>query len=62
VSPLLPANHNRFNPGLSSTFKNAGKSLSIQYGTGSMTGFEGFDTVVVRNRIHHNNMRTGNIV
>ncbi|XP_071247580.1 pepsin A-like [Salvelinus alpinus] len=41
------ANHNRFNPGLSSTFKNAGKSLSIQYGTGSMTGFEGFDTVVV---------------
>ncbi|XP_029559789.1 pepsin A [Salmo trutta] len=41
------ANHNKFNPGLSSTFKNAGKSLSIQYGTGSMTGFEGFDTVVV---------------
>ncbi|CAB1311831.1 unnamed protein product [Coregonus sp. 'balchen'] len=41
------ANHNRFNPSLSSTFRNAGKSLSIQYGTGSMTGFEGFDTVVV---------------
>ncbi|KAL0984069.1 hypothetical protein UPYG_G00136670 [Umbra pygmaea] len=41
------ANHKKYNPSLSSTFRNSGKSLSIQYGTGSMTGFLGYDTVVV---------------
>ncbi|KAJ7987832.1 hypothetical protein DPEC_G00330620 [Dallia pectoralis] len=41
------ANHDKFNPGVSSTFRNSGKSLSIQYGTGSMTGFLGYDTVGV---------------
>ncbi|KAI4797843.1 hypothetical protein KUCAC02_024824 [Chaenocephalus aceratus] len=40
-------NHNKFNPGNSSTFKNNGHALSIQYGTGSMTGFLGYDTVTV---------------
>uniref|UniRef100_A0A6Q2Z9Q2 pepsin A n=1 Tax=Esox lucius TaxID=8010 RepID=A0A6Q2Z9Q2_ESOLU len=40
-------NHRRFSPGHSSTFRNAGRSLSIQYGTGSMTGFMGYDTVGV---------------
>ncbi|XP_062330232.1 pepsin A-like [Osmerus eperlanus] len=40
-------NHQKFNPGLSSTFRNSGKSLSISYGTGSMKGFLGYDTVEV---------------
>ncbi|KAG9350356.1 hypothetical protein JZ751_026711, partial [Albula glossodonta] len=31
----------------STTFRNSGRSLSIRYGTGSMTGFLGYDTVVV---------------
>ena len=42
-------NHDKFNPGLSSTYRHNGGSLSIQYGTGSMTGFLGYDTVTVRN-------------
>nr|XP_046252697.1 pepsin A-like [Scatophagus argus] len=40
-------NHKKFNPQLSSTFKWGGESLSIQYGTGSMTGYLGSDTVEV---------------
>uniref|UniRef100_A0A673APV7 pepsin A n=1 Tax=Sphaeramia orbicularis TaxID=375764 RepID=A0A673APV7_9TELE len=40
-------NHDRFNPGLSSTYRHNGQPLSIQYGTGSMTGFLGYDTVTV---------------
>ena len=32
---------------MSSTFQNLGKPLSIQYGTGSMQGFLGYDTVTV---------------
>ncbi|XP_041936333.1 pepsin A-like [Alosa sapidissima] len=40
-------NHQKFNPSQSSTFKNSGQSLQIQYGTGSMTGFLGYDTVAV---------------
>ncbi|XP_060950946.1 pepsin A-like [Limanda limanda] len=40
-------NHDKYNPGLSSTYKHNGGSLSIQYGTGSMTGFLGYDTVTV---------------
>ncbi|KAM9838004.1 pepsin A-like [Aulostomus maculatus] len=40
-------NHNRFNPRLSSTFKENGSPLRIQYGTGSMTGVLGYDTVTV---------------
>ncbi|KAL1020847.1 hypothetical protein UPYG_G00005510 [Umbra pygmaea] len=42
-------NHARFNPGTSSTFTWAKESVSIQYGTGSMTGQLGYDTVSVGN-------------
>ncbi|NWX93290.1 PEPA protein, partial [Nothoprocta ornata] len=40
-------NHDRFNPADSSTFESTSDSVSIQYGTGSMTGFLGYDTVEV---------------
>ncbi|XP_056152570.1 pepsin A-like [Lampris incognitus] len=40
-------NHDKFNPTLSSTYKSDGQALSIRYGTGSMTGFLGYDTVTV---------------
>ncbi|XP_017338171.1 pepsin A [Ictalurus punctatus] len=40
-------NHVRFNPQQSSTFQATNQPLSIQYGTGSMTGFLGYDTVTV---------------
>ncbi|KAA8591140.1 pepsin A [Etheostoma spectabile] len=40
-------NHNKFNPQQSSTFKWGSESLSIQYGTGSMTGHLAIDTVEV---------------
>ncbi|XP_055987661.1 pepsin A [Sorex fumeus] len=40
-------NHNRFNPEKSSTFQPTDQTLSIAYGTGSMTGVLGYDTVQV---------------
>ncbi|XP_052337476.1 pepsin A-like isoform X1 [Oncorhynchus keta] len=40
-------NHDKFNPGLSSTFKLGSKSVSIQYGSGSMTGKLAYDTISV---------------
>nr|8CIK_A Chain A, Chymosin [Cervus canadensis sibiricus] len=40
-------NHQRFDPRKSSTFQNLGKPLSIRYGTGSMQGILGYDTVTV---------------
>ncbi|CAL8282594.1 unnamed protein product [Merluccius merluccius] len=40
-------NHKKFNPTISSTFRQNGQSLSIQYGTGSMRGYLGYDTVTV---------------
>ncbi|XP_057212710.1 pepsin A-like [Triplophysa rosa] len=40
-------NHHTFNPSKSSTFQWGQGNLSIQYGTGSMTGYLGYDTVVV---------------
>ncbi|KAK5894542.1 hypothetical protein CesoFtcFv8_011225 [Champsocephalus esox] len=40
-------NHRKFNPQQSSTFKWGSQSLSIQYGTGSMTGYLAIDTVEV---------------
>ena len=47
-SAHFPAeNHNKFNPQQSSTFKWGDQQLSIQYGTGSMTGYLGSDTVEV---------------
>ncbi|XP_063145245.1 pepsin A-like [Candoia aspera] len=41
------SDHNRFNPQQSSTFQATSQSVSITYGTGSMTGFLGYDTVQV---------------
>ncbi|KAF4797536.1 Pepsin A [Turdus rufiventris] len=40
-------NHNRFNPAESSTFLSTNDTLFIAYGTGSMTGILGYDTVNV---------------
>ncbi|XP_028266295.1 pepsin A-like [Parambassis ranga] len=40
-------NHEKFNPQQSSTFKWGNQPLSIQYGTGSMTGYLASDTVEV---------------
>ncbi|XP_068410484.1 pepsin A-like [Eschrichtius robustus] len=40
-------NHHRFNPQESSTFQGTSKTLSVAYGTGSMTGILGYDTVQV---------------
>ncbi|XP_036623195.1 chymosin-like [Trichosurus vulpecula] len=39
--------HNRFNPSKSSTFQSTDESLSIEYGSGSMEGVLGYDTVTV---------------
>ncbi|XP_065492313.1 pepsin A-like [Caloenas nicobarica] len=44
---LACSNHNRFNPKHSSTFVSTNESVSITYGTGSMTGVLGYDTVTV---------------
>ncbi|XP_041051244.1 pepsin A-like [Carcharodon carcharias] len=41
--------HRKFNPQASSTFRISNKYLAIQYGTGSMTGVLGYDTVRVSN-------------
>ncbi|NXA13681.1 PEPA protein, partial [Sapayoa aenigma] len=41
------SNHNRFNPMDSSTFLSTNDTLFIAYGTGSMTGVLGYDTVNV---------------
>lgn len=43
----LAANHNRFDPRKSSTYKGTNQKLSVAYGTGSMTGVLGYDTVQV---------------
>ncbi|XP_030640694.1 pepsin A-like [Chanos chanos] len=40
-------NHAEFNPLASSTFQWSSQTISIQYGTGSMNGYLGYDTVVV---------------
>nr|DBA15482.1 TPA: hypothetical protein GDO54_004685 [Pyxicephalus adspersus] len=42
-------NHHMFNPQQSSTFQATNTPVSIQYGTGSMSGFLGYDTVQVGN-------------
>ncbi|KAM9221988.1 pepsin A-like [Dugong dugon] len=41
------SNHNRFNPEKSSTYQATSETVSITYGTGSMTGILGYDTVQV---------------
>ncbi|XP_031544393.1 gastricsin [Vicugna pacos] len=39
--------HTRFNPSLSSTYSTNGQTFSLQYGSGSLTGFFGYDTLMV---------------
>nr|XP_024202948.2 pepsin A-5 [Pan troglodytes] len=46
-SSLACTNHNRFNPEDSSTYQSTSETVSIAYGTGSMTGILGYDTVQV---------------
>nr|XP_013052035.2 gastricsin isoform X4 [Anser cygnoides] len=41
-------NHNLFNPNQSSTFSTQDEYFSLQYGTGSLTGIFGYDTVTVQ--------------
>ncbi|XP_070274721.1 gastricsin [Myotis yumanensis] len=41
--------HNRFNPSQSSTYSTNGQTFSLQYGSGSLTGFFGYDTMTVQN-------------
>ncbi|NXI65653.1 PEPA protein, partial [Anseranas semipalmata] len=43
------ANHDRFDPRLSTTYRATGRPVSIQYGTGSVTGVLAYDTVCVGN-------------
>ncbi|XP_078402450.1 pepsin A-like [Cetorhinus maximus] len=45
--------HKRFNPKLSSTYRSNNQSVSIQYGTGAMTGILGYDTVRISNMVIH---------
>ncbi|XP_054424725.1 gastricsin [Pteronotus mesoamericanus] len=40
--------HSRFNPGQSSTYSTNGQTFSLQYGSGSLTGFFGYDTMTVQ--------------
>ncbi|KAM9325264.1 pepsin A-like [Gastrophryne carolinensis] len=42
-------NHQTFNPQQSSTFQGTNTPISVQYGTGSMSGILGYDTVQVGN-------------
>uniref|UniRef100_A0A8I5T4U4 pepsin A n=1 Tax=Pongo abelii TaxID=9601 RepID=A0A8I5T4U4_PONAB len=44
---LACMDHNLFNPQDSSTYKSTSETVSITYGTGSMTGILGYDTVKV---------------
>lgn len=41
------AGHTRFNPSQSSTYSTNGQTFSLQYGSGSLTGFFGYDTLTV---------------
>ncbi|XP_006882065.1 PREDICTED: gastricsin [Elephantulus edwardii] len=40
--------HSRFNPSASSTYSTNGQTFSLQYGSGSLTGFFGYDTMTVQ--------------
>ncbi|XP_058931662.1 gastricsin [Kogia breviceps] len=40
--------HSRFNPRLSSTYSTNGQTFSLQYGSGSLAGFFGYDTLTVQ--------------
>ncbi|XP_061855699.1 pepsin A-5 [Colius striatus] len=46
-SSVSCTNHKRFNPEKSSTFVSTNDTVEIAYGTGSMTGILGYDTVAV---------------
>uniref|UniRef100_A0A8D0DYW2 Peptidase A1 domain-containing protein n=1 Tax=Salvator merianae TaxID=96440 RepID=A0A8D0DYW2_SALMN len=46
--------HQRFNPKKSSTFQGPEHSISIRYGTGSMNGIVGYDTVMVSSLVDTN--------
>ncbi|XP_051852894.1 gastricsin-like [Antechinus flavipes] len=41
-------NHPQFNPSQSSTYSSNGQTFSLQYGTGSLTGVFGYDTVTIQ--------------
>ncbi|KAG6935448.1 progastricsin [Chelydra serpentina] len=43
------SNHARFNPSQSSTYSSNGQTFSLQYGSGSLSGFFGYDTVTLQN-------------
>ncbi|XP_010070735.1 PREDICTED: embryonic pepsinogen-like, partial [Pterocles gutturalis] len=53
---LACQNHQMFNPSQSSTYKNMGQNLSIQYGTGDMEGIVGSDTVTVASLVDTNQL------
>ncbi|XP_073522850.1 gastricsin-like isoform X1 [Phyllobates terribilis] len=42
-------NHPNFNPSQSSTYSSNNQQFSLQYGTGSLTGILGYDTVSIQN-------------
>ncbi|XP_036129392.1 pepsin B [Molossus molossus] len=46
--------HNRFNPSLSSTFRNNGQTYTLSYGSGSLSVVLGYDTVTVQNIVVNN--------
>ncbi|MGH0149020.1 UNVERIFIED_CONTAM: hypothetical protein FKN15_047405 [Acipenser sinensis] len=48
------SNHNKFNPSQSSTYRSTSQTVSIQYGTGAMTGILGYDTVTVGGIVDNN--------
>ncbi|XP_070252617.1 pepsin B [Myotis yumanensis] len=48
------SNHNRFNPSLSSTFRNNGETYTLSYGSGSLSVVLGYDTVTVQNIVVNN--------
>ncbi|XP_013798037.2 embryonic pepsinogen-like [Apteryx mantelli] len=49
-------NHQTFNPSQSSTYQSTSQTLSIQYGTGSMEGIVGSDTVTVASLVDTNQL------
>jgi len=45
--PFPAASHTRFNHSLSSTYSTNEQTFSLQYGSGSLTGILGYDTLTV---------------
>ncbi|XP_074833369.1 gastricsin [Carettochelys insculpta] len=43
------SNHAKFSPSQSSTYSTNGQTFSLQYGSGSLSGFFGYDTVTLQN-------------